>query len=99
MSFKQLKEAGLILPEDEWGKLKFQKPHYSFAILVIFILSFASCVVMYIGNGSLITWLGLFAFIISLALFTFFSIKSINLQITKLENYFKAKNKEYLLED
>ena len=98
MSLKDLKEAGLILPEDEWGKLTFQKPYFKFPILLTFLLTFLSCILMYIGDGTWITWIGLLMFLLLLALFTFFSIKSINIQMKKLENYCKSKNKEYILE-
>jgi len=62
MSLEDLKEQGILIPEEEWGehRLKTTVPQFTFAIL--FLISVSGCVMAYFGDGHTLTWIGLVVF-------------------------------------
>ncbi|MFP3903418.1 MAG: hypothetical protein ACLFWB_04150 [Armatimonadota bacterium] len=80
MSLKDLEADGLLKPREEWGK---EDPHTDVNVVelvISWILSAVSFVLMYIGDGNTLTWIGLGIFFISLGLFTYLSVHAINVR-------------------
>lgn len=78
MSLRDLERAGLVLPKEEWGKHDLHSKVNRPQLLSTWALAAVSAVVMYLGNGHLLTWIGLAGMLLSLALFTRLSIMAIN---------------------
>ena len=80
MSLKDLHQAGVLLPRDEWGvhdlHTSVNKPMLVAALLV----GLASVVLMYLGGGSTLTFIAGGAFIGFMAWITHISIKAVNVQ-------------------
>lgn len=77
LSLKHLEDAGLLLPRDEWEK---EDPHsYTSRTAVMFawLIAAVSAVLMYVGDGHTLTWVGLMGMLIFLAWFTFISLRAI----------------------
>lgn len=71
MSINDLERHGILLPRKAWGRLAFSMPLlHKLALTAIFLLSISACFFMVIGAGSLLTWLGVMLFLLSLLLFT-----------------------------
>jgi len=73
MSMEDLKEQGVLLPEEEWGahNLKTTSPQLADALL--FIIAIIGCVMVYYGDGNKWTWIGIVIFFLA-----FFSIIWLN---------------------
>jgi len=80
MSQKDLEEMGILLPEEEWGKYDLNTRVNKPALISIGVLAMVSVVLMYLGDGSLMTWIGALVFIVALFLFTWLSIRSVEKQ-------------------
>jgi hypothetical protein len=66
MSLDDLREQGILLPENEWGAHRLETTVQQGRLTVAFGLAVASAVVVYLGAGGRWTWIGLVAFLISL---------------------------------
>lgn len=78
MTLEELEEAGLILPEDEWGqhalKTRVNRP----LLLLIGAASFVSVAMMYLGDGGMWTWIGAATFLAALGAFTWVSWRAVD---------------------
>lgn len=80
MALKHLEADGLLKPREEWGK---EDPHTDVNVVelvISWILSGISFVLMYIGDGRLLSWIGLGIFFVAIALFTYLSVHAINVR-------------------
>ena len=85
MSLEDLKMAGLILPEEEWGKHSLKTTVNRLELIIVGVCAFASGLMMYFGNGHLLTWIGLTLFLICLGAFTALSIVAVEKQALREE--------------
>ncbi|MGD9495346.1 MAG: hypothetical protein AB7Y46_03445 [Armatimonadota bacterium] len=80
MSLKDLHQAGVLLPRDEWGvhdlHTSVNKPMLVAALLV----GLASVVLMYVGAGGTLTFVAVGLFIGFMAWITHVSVKAVNVQ-------------------
>ena len=80
MSLKDLHQAGVLLPRDEWGvhdlHTSVNKPRLAAALLV----GLASVVAMYVGAGGTLTFIAGGLFIAFMAWITHISVKAVNVQ-------------------
>ncbi len=77
MTLEDLEEAGLILPEDQWGthalKTRVNRP----LLLTLGAVTLVSLLVMYFDDGGMWTWISLAAYIAMLAAFTWLSWRAV----------------------
>ena len=66
MSLDDLKQAGVLLPEEEWGKHDLHTTVNRPVLLGLGAAAVASVVMMYLGDGKLVTWLGAGLFLLTL---------------------------------
>lgn len=66
MTIDDLRDQGVLLPEEEWGKhsLKTTVPRLPLAAALL--VATLGCLLMFLGNGGLLTWVGVAVFIITL---------------------------------
>lgn len=77
MGLEDLKKAGVLLPKEEWGQRDLTTDVKKLPLLVVAGLAPVSAVLMYVGDGKALTWIGLALFFVFLGGFTFLSLKGI----------------------
>ena len=80
MSKEDLEHMGVLLPEEEWGKHVLTTTVNRPLLIVIGVVTMVSVVLMYWGNGSFWTWLGVMLFLMMLSGFTLLSIRAVEKQ-------------------
>jgi hypothetical protein len=96
MSKEDLENMGVLLPEEQWGKHALTTTVNKPLLIVIGVITMISVVLMYWGNGSFWTWLGVMLFLMMLSGFTLLSIRAIEKQRRKsyrARNTVKIRNK------
>ncbi len=66
MGLEELKEAGVLLPEEEWGEHEVKTTVRQVPMLIASLLAVGGWVAAYLGGGSTLTWIGITAFLIAL---------------------------------
>lgn len=66
MSLEDLREHGVLLPEEEWGRHRLETTVPQPVLLMAFALAVASLVAIYVGGGGAWTWIGLGGFLFGL---------------------------------
>ena len=88
MSLDELARAGLLLPKGDWGKGDQHSKVNRAALIASWVIAGVSALLMYIGNGHVLTWIGLGGMLVFIAWFTYLSIHAINLRYTaQLETF------------
>lgn len=77
MSLEDLKRAGLILPEREWGKRGLRSAVNRPLLVLVGAGAVISSFLMYAGDGGLLTWLGMGLYLVFLLLFTALSLQAV----------------------
>ena len=80
MSKEDLENMGVLLPEEEWGKHALTTTVNKPLLIAIGVITMISAVLMYWGNGSFWTWLGVTLFLMMLSGFTLLSINAVEKQ-------------------
>lgn len=80
MSKEDLENMGVLLPEEEWGKHALTSTVNKPLLIVIGVITMVALVIMYWGNGSAWTWLGVVLFLTMLSGFTLLSIRAVKKQ-------------------
>ena len=93
MSQKDLEEAGILLPKDLWGHARKGSTVNIFGLILAGILGIGSGAMIYLGDGTLLTWIGVLGYFLFLGLFLFVSLRAITKQNDRLENLL-AKSKK-----
>ncbi len=66
MSIDDLRDQGVLLPEEEWGKHRLQTTVPLAPLAVGYGSALASLVIMYLGAGGVVTWIGAGTFLAAL---------------------------------
>lgn len=90
MSLEDLKEQGILIPEEEWGehRLKTTVPQLPFAIL--FLISVAGCVMAYYGDGNSLTWIGIVVFFAAFFVMIWLNDRAVTRQRERFEKEHEA---------
>jgi peptidoglycan/LPS O-acetylase OafA/YrhL len=80
MSMEDLRQQGVLLPEDEWGKHKLKTTVPQRTLAVLLLAAVAGLVAAYLGDGDLLTWIGMAAFLVLLFVVTAVVDRSVNRQ-------------------
>ena len=65
MSIEDLRDHGVLLPEEEWGTHRLGTTIRQWPLLISFLVAVASLVAAYAGDGSVLTWTGVAGFFIA----------------------------------
>jgi hypothetical protein len=77
MALEDLERDGMLKPRDQWGTTELHTRVARIPLVVVALLAIGGCVVMYVGDGDLLTWIGLVAFLVALGAFTWLSWRGI----------------------
>lgn len=80
MSLKDLQEHGILLPEQEWGVHDLHTSVNKPLLLASLAFGLAAVVLMYIGGGRALTFVGMVMFILFMGWISQISLKAIDVQ-------------------
>lgn len=73
MSYEDLEEHNIFLPEEHWDELDLSSSVNQPLLLLTIIIGLTACTLMVIGAGDTLTWLGAGLFVVFLYSFTWVS--------------------------
>jgi len=79
MSVSDLQKLGLLKPEKEWNGNGVGRSASPLKSLALGAISIAGCIAMVLGDGSMLTWIGLIAFCIALTCFVVVHVREVGL--------------------
>lgn len=85
MSYEDLKQHDIFLPEEEWGDLDLNTSVSVPALVASFLLGAVSCLMMALGGGGPWTWIGAVLFIGFMFAFALVSNAGIERQHHRIE--------------
>ena len=77
MSLDELEQAGILLPREKWGTHDIHTNVAKIPLLILGALAPVAAALMYVGNGTGLTWAGLGLFFVLMAAFTWLSLRGI----------------------
>jgi peptidoglycan/LPS O-acetylase OafA/YrhL len=80
MSMEDLRDQGVLLPEEEWGKHKLETTVPQRTLAVLLLVAVAGLVMAYLADGGLLTWIGMGAFLVLLYVVTWVVDRSVTRQ-------------------
>ncbi|HKK27067.1 MAG TPA: hypothetical protein VKB18_03200 [Gemmatimonadota bacterium] len=66
MSIDDLRDQGVLLPEEEWGEHRLETTVHVVPLAAGFAVAVASLAVIYLGDGGILTWVGSGVFLLAL---------------------------------
>lgn len=90
MSYEDLKQHDIFLPESEWGELDLSTSVSLPALIATLVTGAAGCVLMVVGDGSLLTWIGAALFIVFMFAFALVSNAGIERQDRRIKELHEA---------
>lgn len=85
MGIEKLERGGFLLPERLQGNLSLRSPVNRPLFLLVGVLGYASCAVMYLGRGRVWTWFGVVGFLLALFAFLWIGLRAVRIQHERLE--------------
>lgn len=80
MSLKDLQDHGILLPQEEWGVHDLHTSVNKPLLILSLLFGLAAVVMMYVGGGRPLTFVGMVMFIVFMGWITQISLKAINVQ-------------------
>ncbi len=65
MALDELEEAGVLLPEEEWGEHGLETTVRQGPMLIASLVAVAAWIAAYVGGGGSLTWIGIVAFLVA----------------------------------
>lgn len=66
MTIEDLREQGVLLPEEEWGEHQLETTVRETPLLAAFLVAVGALTAAYIGDGGSTTWIGVTTFLVCL---------------------------------
>ena len=85
MSYEELEERGIFLPEEHWGESELHRPSSPWLFAGLGAVAGAACLGMVVGGGGALTWLGAGVFLLTLWAFTGIATRAIDRQNQRVE--------------
>lgn len=70
MTIEDLREHGVLLPEEEWGSHRLETTVPEWPLATAFLVAAAALVAAYLGDGGTLTWIGVVVFLAAIYLVT-----------------------------
>ncbi|MDX1622701.1 MAG: hypothetical protein R3199_01815 [Gemmatimonadota bacterium] len=80
MTLEDLQSAGVVLPEEEWGERELTTTVSKPGTIATAAVAVATGLMMYLGGGEALTWIGGGLFLVDLLAFTWLVIRAVDLQ-------------------
>ncbi len=90
MSMKELEEMGILLPENKWGQSDLHTSVDKIQLVASGLLALGAVICSYVGNGGLLTWIGVGMFFIFVGWFTRISLKAVEVQNDQVEDFLRG---------
>jgi hypothetical protein len=84
MSIEDLREQGVLLPEEEWGEHRLETTVPLVPVAVGYVTAVLSLVAMYVGGGGTLTWIGAGTFLVALYTLTWMCDRAVLRQRTRV---------------
>ena len=65
MALEELEEAGVLLPQEEWGEHRLDTTVRQGPFLVVSMVAIASWILAFLGDGNWLTWVGTTIFLVT----------------------------------
>lgn len=85
MSYEELEERDLFLPEEHWGELDLGSSASPWLLALVGALGLVACVLIAIGAGRAATWVGAGLFVVFLYAFTVVSAHGVDRQNRRID--------------
>jgi len=85
MSLDELRDQGILLPEDEWGEHDLETTVARGPLLVALLLAVAGLVAAFVGDGAWPTWVGVGLFLAGLYLATVLCDRAVERQRQRMK--------------
>jgi len=85
VSLKDLQDAGVLLPEDEWGVHELHTSVNKPQLIAALALGLFSVILMYIGGGRALTFIGSGLFLIFMGWITYISVHAVKVQSAQFD--------------
>ena len=96
MSIDDLREQGVLLPEEEWGEHELRTTVHVVPLAAGFMVAVASLVVIYVGDGGMLTWVGSGVFLVALYAVTWMCDRAV---LRQRERFREERRHAHLGED
>lgn len=80
MTIDDLREHGVLLPEEEWGEHELETTVPEWPLLLAFIAAAVCWVLGFLGNGALLTWIAVSAFLVLIYTITWICDRAVTSQ-------------------
>ncbi len=90
MSMKDLEEMGILLPENKWGQSDLHTTVDKIQLVASGLLALGAVILGYVGNGGLLTWVGVGMFFMFVGWFTRISLKAVEVQNDQVEDFLRG---------
>lgn len=80
MSLDELRDQGILLPEEEWGEHSLETTVAKGPLLLVLALAVAGLVAAFVGDGGWWTWVGVGLFLVALYGATFLCNRAVDRQ-------------------
>ena len=80
MSLRDLQRAGLVRPKEEWGQADLHSSISRVSLISAWVVAAVSAVLMYVGNGGHVTWIGVCGMLVFIGWFTYLSMHAIDVR-------------------
>lgn len=77
MTIEDLREQGVLLPEEEWGSHRLETTVPEWPLAGAFLVAASSLVATYLGDGGLATWIGVVVFLVTIYLITWLADRAV----------------------
>jgi len=94
MSFEDLDEHGLFLPEDVWGEIDLHTSVNVYQLAATGLLGLGACLMMWLGHGNTLTWVGAGLFFVFMYAFTYVSNAGIEEQNDEIDQLKKRSQEQ-----
>ena len=83
MGLEHLQRAGILLPEEEWGRRPLEPMTNRPALLAVGVAALAALAFMLAGGGRALTWIGCGLYLATLVAFTILSLRAVEAQVAR----------------
>lgn len=90
MTIDDLREHGVLLPEEEWGTHELETTVPEWPLLAAFVAAAVAWVLAFLGDGGLLTWIAVAAFLVLLYAVTWTCDRA----VTRQRDKFRRERRE-----
>ena len=90
MSIRDLKEMGILLPEEKWGQFDLTTSLNKPRLFTALVLGLVSAIAIYVGKGEALTWVGVGLYFVFVFWLTRIFLKGVAVQNEETEAFLRG---------